>query len=359
MGINLLKELIKKTPLIRVYRHIKNRLNYRRLMYYNNLYKKNIKPMMEDDIYRKKATELFKIVGAQKKVYYVIGIAHDKTGIFGYINNFMPHIAYAVAKGYLPIIDMKSYPSIYQVHQENAWENYFEQPVNIGLETANGNAIKYGPDDLWYRWAPNSCPIMSNEEILFWGDIYKSFVRYNTKTQTYLDKELNDVLKSPEKTVGVIYRGTDYTQGKPVGCPIQPTMKMLADKVEEMLASQNCEYIYLASDEKKIVDYMNSRFPGRVLINKRVFYDEATNVDYTNYNNDHIGISGAKFDRNNHKYLIGIEYISTINLVAHCACLVAGACGGTTAALYINHLQYKERYIFELGKYGYDDVPEE
>ena len=94
-------------------------------------------------------------------------------------------------------------------------------------------------------------------------------------------------------------------------------MDMLSSKVAEMMNKYDCEYIYLASDERKIVEYMQKVFPGKVLINKRVYYDDATNVDYTNYNNDHIGISGAHFDRENNEYLIGIEYISTINLVAH------------------------------------------
>lgn len=225
------------------------------------------------------------------------------------------------------------------------------------LDDLTHGKVVYAPNDLWYRWEPRSCPLMPDEEIIMWGAVYKKYIRYNKKTKEYLKNEMDSILKFPEKTVGVIYRGTDYTKGHPIGHPIQPSMKKLSEKVEEMLKLQRCEYIYLASDEKEIVTYFNDKFPGKVLINKRVYYDEATNVDYSNFNNDHIGISGAEFNRDNNKYLIGIEYISSMNLVSNCSCLVAGACGGTTAVLYMNDLKYRKKYVFNLGKYGFDPIP--
>ena len=33
--------------------------------------------------------------------------------------------------------------------------------------------------------------------------------------------------------------------------------------------------------------------------------------------------------------------------------------GGSTAALYMNGMHYKSKYIFNLGKYGYDPLPED
>ena len=349
----IIKDYIRKTPAIKIWRKWNRLLEYRRLMHYNNTYKKELTPLHDKCFLDNFINEYQKRVESNISMpYYIIGIRHDKTGIFGYINNYLPHIAYALTQGFIPVIDMKNYPSIYQKGQENAWEKFFLQPCGRGLGEINSQKTLHAPDDLWYRWAPNTCPLMTDEEISFWGRIYNQFIKYNAETKKYLSVELATILKNPSKTIGVIYRGTDYTQGQAVGCPRQPTMEMLSSKVKEMLELYDLEYIYLASDERKIVEYMKEEFPGKVLINKRVYYDEAKNVDYSNYNNDHIGISGARFDRENNEYLIGIEYISTINLVAHCECLVAGACGGTTAALYLNNLRFKDKYVFELGKYG-------
>jgi len=348
-----IKALLKKTPLINLWRSFRRKAEYDRLMHYNNLYKKHIDPFLDPDNL-KNSLETYKERTDKTKTCYIIGIRHDKTGIFGYINNYLPHIAYALSKGYVPVIDMKNYPNIYQAHDENSWEKFYEQPCEIDLDQISSFKKKNGPDDLWYRWAPNTCPLMDDETIKMWGTIYQYFVRYNTQTSQYLENEFESILKDPTHTLGAIFRGTDYSKGKPIGCPVQPTKEQFCDKIEEMMLSNNCNYVYIASDEKEIVDYMNQRFPGKVLINKRVYYDEVTNVDYSNYNNDHIGISGAHFDRDNNEYLIGIEYISSIYLVSKCSYFVAGACGSSTAALYLNNCRYKEKYIFELGKYTKD-----
>ena len=79
----------------------------------------------------------------------------------------------------------------------------------------------------------------------------------------------------------------------------------------EVIKEKNCEKIYLASDEKSIVEFFNKRFPGKVIINKRMYYDEA-DVDYCKYNVDGTDITGDLFYRDNNEYLIGIEYISSM-----------------------------------------------
>lgn len=352
----MFRRLIRKTPLIHVWRKIIKQVEYRRIMKINYEYRRYIAPLMNE---KKLESCICNLKNVGGKTYYVIALQNERVGIFGYIDNILPHIAYAIAKGYIPVIDMKNYPSLYQKQDENAWEKFFEQPCETGLDDMDDGKVLFAPTDFWYRWEPNSCPLMSDDEIRMWGRIYEEYVRYNSETKKYLAKEMSKILKDPHKTLGVIYRGTDYTQGHPIGHPIQPSMEKLADKAAELLERQNCEYIYLASEEKGIVDYMNHRFPGKVLINQRVYYDEVINVDYSNYNTDHIGVSGAVFDREDNEYLIGIEYISSMNLVANCACIVAGACGGTTAVLYMNQLKYKEKYIFNLGKYGVNQILDE
>lgn len=355
-----IRRFIRKTPLIKLWRYFIREKEQRELERHNVEYKRNIEQLKKPDVLEKYIHNLKHIkLKEENLTYYVISLTHPGVGIIGYIVNILPHIAYAVAKGYIPVIDMKNYPSIYQEKDENAWELFFEQPMNKNLEDTKQGKVIYCPNTLWYRWGPSSCPMMEDDETKMWGRILEEYIRYNDCTKIYLEDETKSILQYPEKTIAALYRGTDYTKGRAVGHPIQPSMKTFADKVDELIQKYEYEYIYLASEEKAIVDYMNERFPGKVLINKRVFYDEATNVDYSNYNNDHIGLSGAVFDRDNNKYLIGIEYISSMNLAASCNSFVAGACGGTTGVLMMNNLKFREKYIFNLGKYGFDPLPEE
>ena len=49
-------------------------------------------------------------------------------------------------------------------------------------------------------------------------------------------------------------------------------------------------------------------------------------------------------------YLLGIEYILSINLLSKCHSLIAsGYCGGVDEALKENQGQYKNVFIFDLG----------
>lgn len=327
----------------------------------NEEYRAVIAPLMDPAVLEQKIAWLDEAARIGRRTYYVIAQQNTKVGIYGYLNCFLPHIAYAVAKGYIPVIDMRSYESIYIPRERfgslNAWELFFRQPMDIGLDDmADGNVIRC-PDMLWYHGMPNSCPMMSEKELAMWASLYQKYVRHNEKAEAYIADEMARILEDPGRTVGVIYRGTTYTKGQATGHPIQPTMKMLADAVEKMMGEHEIDYIYLASDEKSIVDYMNGRFPGKVRINKRVYYDEVEGVDYSRYNLDGTDIVGNLFARSDNEYLIGIEYISSMNLVANCGYLVAGSCGGCTAVLYMNGMHYRDRLVFDLGKYGTDPVP--
>lgn len=357
------RKVYKRIPSLKhLNRWMHNRAEYNKTMRLNRKYKRAIAPL-HDSI---KLTERISALKEEcttpdKATYYVISQSNEKVGILGYVNVFLPHIAYAISKGWIPVVDMKKHKYIYSPEGEdiNVWELFFKQPCDIGLNDITYRNIIHCNENLWYRWMPNTCPLMSEADISLWASIYAEFVRLNHKADQYVKAEQNEILLSPDKTVGVIYRGTTYTKGQAKGHPIQPTMKMLADKVQQTMDDFDCDWIYLASDEKSIVDYFNNRFPNKVLINQRVYYDEVDGIDYSKYNSDGTDITGKLFNRRNNNYLIGIEYISSINLVANCACLVAGACGGTTAALYMNGGRYRNKYIFELGKYGFDPVPED
>lgn len=344
-----------------VYVRFRTASENRKISKINEEYRKTIAPLMDSDVLQQRIAQLDAASAGEKKTYYVIAQQNTKVGIYGYLNCFLPHIAYAVAKGYIPVIDMRMYGNIYIPKERfgsvNAWELFFRQPMDVGLDDMSDGEVIRCPDMLWYHGMPNSCPMMNDQELAMWAALYKKYIRHNAKAEAYIRDELSCVLANPDRTVGVIYRGTTYTKGQATGHPIQPTMKMLADAVQKMMQEHGIECIYLASDEKSIVDYMNSRFPGKVRINKRVYYDEVEGVDYSRYNLDGTDIVGNLFAREDNEYLIGIEYISSMNLVANCGYLIAGACGGCTAVLYMNGLNYQDRLVFDLGKYGSNPVP--
>ena len=357
MGKN--KQFIKAiTPVFQVIKIAKNKSEAWKKRRLNKRYQKSIDRLIREDLLDAQIDMIQQKLAANRNViYYIITCENSSLGICGYISFFLPHLAYAIAKGYVPVIDMQSFSNIYQSNGENSWELFFEQPFCVSLAQMKGKKCLKSPSDFWYSGMPHIAPMMEDSEIQFWHKCYQRLVRFNRKSSEYVHQELERILTEPYATVGVIYRGTDYTQGEPIGHPIQPTQKMLANSIENVMNCGNYTKIYIASDEKRIVQYLQARFPGKVLINSRMFYDEVSNADYSNYNKNHVGISGVRFDREDDNYLRGIEYLSSIHLVASCGALVAGGCGGTITALYMNGTRFRDVSVFQLGRYGFDPVP--
>ena len=164
--MNSIKSLVKNTRAYKVYQKYKKEQEQKRVMQINYSYKEKIDPLMDPKVLKIKCDELEEINKSNHAKYYVIAQKNTTMGIFGYINCFLPHIAYAIAMGYIPVIDMQTYDNIYipkenkQKHDYNAWESFFEQPMNIGLDDICGKNIIRCHDAFWYRWMPNSSPMM-------------------------------------------------------------------------------------------------------------------------------------------------------------------------------------------------------
>lgn len=62
-------------------------------------------------------------------------------------------------------------------------------------------------------------------------------------------------------------------------------------------------------------------------------------------------IAACRHDRANDKLLTAKEYISSVFLLSKCNELIAGNCGGSRAAIYLNNGKYKKVKLYKLGLY--------
>lgn len=278
--------------------------------------------------------------------YYIIRRDNPSIGLLTFVSVFMGHIAYAIAKGYVPVIDMKSYKSIYikeeDVNQINAWELFFEQPMAIRLEEIPSNArIEYSP-----KYINPSSPFINSlfatDEKLFWKRIANKFIRLNTKTENYILEEYNALLAN-KKILGLLYRGTDYKSLKPKDHPIQPDVDLFISMIKEKLDEWgNFDGFYLATDEENVVKRLEKEFPGKIIVNRREYYDSFTDISY---------LAEAKFNRDNDEFIKGLEYLSSIKLLSTSDSIIAGLCAGTYAANFLKKENFRHEYFFNLGVY--------
>lgn len=280
------------------------------------------------------------------KTFFVIRRATCNVGLFSYVMTNMGLVKYAVDRGYIPIIDMKSMRNTYlepeQVQKINAWELYFEQPGRYTLEDIKKSKNVILSNGIISKTLdyPDISIVWDKMKLEKWQHIFgKYFCIKESLLEEY--KREKEKLWKDERVLGVLARGTDYVSLRPTGHPIQPTVNQIIDKVQEVMADMCCEYIFLATEDKMIHQQMKEQYGDRLRA-----------VDITRYTTEgKQNINDFHTDRNNDRYLKGKEYLFSIWLLTQCNGLVAGNVGGTHGALLMG-TQYEYSYVFDLGTYA-------
>ena len=274
------------------------------------------------------------MISSFKRVRSISGGLYDYEYLnICFINNMLSIVLKSLNEGYLPRIDIIA-------NGKNLWEQFFKQPFeslyeNKPVEVFNEKMVEAFPS-----W---EC-IYKEDEVDFWGALYNDFLIFNDKTNDYIQDELNTII-GDRRVLGVLCRGTDYLLEKPKNHPVQPELNEIIVKAREMFDEGGYEYMYLATEDSKFDEAFREEFKAKMLVNKRKYYDkifDSQNLEL---------IKDVHFDRENDEYLKGIEYLSSLYILANCKALVAGNCGGTQAAVFLNRNKYEKKYIFDLGLY--------
>jgi hypothetical protein len=260
---------------------------------------------------------------------------------YGYFNacfleNMMSLMVYALSHGYLPHIHLKDRGKGW-----TNWSSFFEQPflTSSDVEYDCVCAINQG------YFHPQFNTPYKKADLRLWCKVYDRLVRLNHVTLEYVNDEYHRLFLPHTRMLGVICRGTDYIKLKPQGHPVQPSVPQVIKRSEELMRVYNLDKIYLATEERAIHQQYEDAFPGRIIVNKRQYYDEIFNSSDMSY------IYQVQFNRDNDIYLKGLEYLSSLLLLSKCDVLLGGNCGGACAALYMNNMKYEHVELFDLGLY--------
>lgn len=273
-------------------------------------------------------------------------------GLFGYYITNLGWVEYALRKNMIPVIDMQNFQNSFHNEEEvgyvNTWEYFFEQPGKVGVDEAlrSGNARyiwKEIPD-----YQPNeSLDFLYNEQIVdYFRGISRKYMVIKDDVKKELETEEKKLFEvnSRKRILGVLARGTDYITLRPYFHPVQPTVDKLCDKIDEYRKKFDCEKIYVATEDQKILDALKRRYKVDLLYTdqKRIVKTDT----YLNNTPEFVNRSGK---------MRGIEYLKSIYLLSRCNGLVAGRTSGTVGAMLMSE-GYDFQYVFSLGRYGIEDV---
>lgn len=239
------------------------------------------------------------------------------------------HILYELADQRLPYMNDR-----FQV-----WTDFFKQPfetVDHKPETANTKK------ECMYRpWFAPYCKTVT----AVWIKLCRDFVCLNRDTAAYVQAECDQLLTPDRKVLGVLCRGTDYVTTKPKNHPKQPDPEEIIALCRKWIKKYGYNAIYLATDEERLLRMFREAFPGMILENKRTYYDKIMQEQSL------VSIANVRFDRENDEHLKGLEYLSSLMILSRCHSMIAGNCGGSRMALFLNGGRFAHCKIFDKGLY--------
>lgn len=253
-----------------------------------------------------------------------------------FVENVFKNIIWCIASKYRPLIRILS-----RDERINLWDCFFEQPFPADKADALHTSCPYRSAPLFFPTNPNK------KDVEAFGRLYQAFFVPTKPVQEYFDKEYKSLIRG-KRVLGVLCRGTDYISTKPKGHPVQPQIEDVITLVRRMINELKVDYLYLATEEERIKEVFDEFFPGRIIVNKRNYYDSYYNL----YSEDtKTKISAVHFDRERDSFHKSLEYFSSLNLLSRCCGLIAGNCGGSRAALYLNGGKFEYYHLFDLGVY--------
>lgn len=283
-----------------------------------------------------KKLEFYQNCNCNKNKFLIIRINRYFMGLGAIARLASRGIVYAKEKGYIPIIDMKTLKTQYLEEHEygkiNAYTKFFEQPYGYDMDDIKNFeniAIMYTAN--WFSKKEESELVLPKMK----PDLYNKFCEFK--------KKFNN-----KNVLGVLFRGTDYANLKPYGHSIQPDLNTMIQTVKEKISEWGggFDLIYLCTEVQEACERFESEFgKERVCYYPQLRYCSDTEKYLAEINLD-IGERTKQ----------GKDYWVALNCLAACNSIIAGQTAGTKIALIINNNKYQHSYLFELGKYGVNDV---
>ena len=210
---------------------------------HNNKYGLSLEQKIKD--YKSKTFSIIRRTGCPNCGFFSFYIAH-----LGCINELL-------SEGTIPIIDLKSFPNIYNkgnTNTKNQWELFFYQPYNYTLDEVE----KYSDNINYYKCVPK--PNSPNENLIYYNKSLISFWHNFAKSYSPIKNEIMEeaafifkkLFENSKNILGVKLKGTDYISLKPKYRYFQPKTEQIKLDVIEMNIKYKYDFIFLSTEDELI-----------------------------------------------------------------------------------------------------------
>ena len=272
------------------------------------------------------------------KNFFVMDGYYHNLGLFAMFEKAVCGARYAKSRGFIPVICLMK-GSMYQDRKEDeVWGKFYCQPEGYSLEEVmESKHVYFSPG--FYNGSIQSY-IMDNKN----SDVKLNWPNgiYNKAVKEYIAKREKRYLPYPQKTLGVLARGTDYVHTHLPNHAIHASLEQICEKIDEVWESWGVEYIYLATEDEEYCRYFKGRYSDRIF-----FTDQRR---YVTKENEFLAVHHKEDARKTRGFQLGVEYLLSIYLLARCRMLIAsGGCAGVEEAIKQNGGKYEQVFVFDLG----------
>ena len=274
------------------------------------------------------------------KYFFVMDGYYGNLGLFTIRSKIEVCLRYALSKGMEPVVRIvKSGESFYSDYSgDDIWGKFFNQPGDYSLDDVmHSKHVFFSPGFYNGSVQSNIMSQMSKGISLDW----KHGV-LNNNLIGYIAERKNKYLPYPQRTLGVLARGTDFVNTHLHNHPIHASKEMIADRIDEALRDWNLDYVYIATEDAVYCEFFKERYGDKVFFTDQQRYVTRQNELLSELHRSE-EVKRAGFE-------LGAEYAASINLLSQCNSLIAsGGCGGVDEALRENAGGYEHVYVFDLG----------
>ena len=275
-----------------------------------------------------------------EKKYFLVGPIFPVDGLMGICDKISLPYAYAEANGYIPVIRILHSDMYSDFQGDDIWDKFFEQPYGkeaLEWHTAqNVWELPYSCITYPGCWLMRKIIECKNVQLV-------NTLLINERVKEEIGRIRNDVLPNPQRTIGVLIRGTDYTATQLPGHSVMASPEQVFEKIKEFERSGNYDQIFLSTEDEDILQTMKKLCGDRLhFIDQKRFRIQPGEV-----------LARQAKERENEGWLKGKEYLATLQLLSECASFIAsGGCSGTNCVMNTSGKHFKETFIFELGVYS-------
>ena len=247
-------------------------------------------------------------------------------GMFSNLHYVILQIIYAKSKGYIPIIDMQYFPTIYNekkllLNSFNSWEYFFKNTCRIKLDRVY---MEYN-----YKFSDEKTVITSIIKKSLYPEFKNILSKISIKknlTQKF-NKFKKDNFKN-KKILGVHFRGSD--QKTAALHPFPPTINQMLKNSELLMNQYNFDHLFLVTEEEKYFNEFKKKFGSKLITYN--CYRSKTDIF-------------KDYPRKNHRYLLGFETIINMLLLSETNYLLHSNSNFSAMARHYSKKKLKETII--------------